>query len=285
MREVLRTFADWYAKGYLRKDFMSQDMNAVGQDTISGKQGIHIFWQWWYVYAPDLVKNHGNDSYFEAYEMPSMDGGLVIHPRDFDNGNYLVINKNCKNIDAAVKCISFYQYIAKDVVAQKLMSKEEIDKYILNGQGLHNMRMFKTEDPIDEEKQFRQIQEAKRTGDTSVFTSTMTVSKYNWALDWINNKNADNIGGWLQMYHDKSAYAVNIKVYEQDRYIPSRMAGPVPEEVASYGSTLDDLLREGFTKIIVGQEPLSYFDTLVRQWKSAGGDAATAVMNRVYGGK
>jgi putative aldouronate transport system substrate-binding protein len=113
MRDVLRTFADWYQKGYLRKDFMALDMAAVGQDTMSGKQGINIFWQWWYTYAADTVKNGGNDAYFEAYEMPSASGSPVVHPRDFDNGNYIVINKNCKNIDAAIKCISFIQYIVR----------------------------------------------------------------------------------------------------------------------------------------------------------------------------
>ena len=40
-----------------------------------------------------------------------------------------------------------------------------------------------------------------------------------------------------------------------------------------------------FTKIIVGEQPLSYFDTVVAQWKSSGGDVTTKAVNRVYGKK
>jgi putative aldouronate transport system substrate-binding protein len=284
MREVLRTFADWYKKGYLRQDFMSMDGSAVTQDLVSGKFGVQVFPQWWFAYAADMVNNNGNDSYFEAYEMPSADGKPVIHPKNFENGGYLVVNKNCKNIDAAIKCMSYMQYIITDVVAQKLMTQEQLEPFMYS-ESLHIMSMFKIEDATDEEKQFRQIQQAKKTGDTSIFTSSMTLVKYNYAKEWADKKDTNGIAQWLQMYADKAAYATNVKVYEQNRYINSRMIGPAPEELASYGSTLDDLLREGFTKIVIGQEPLSYFDTLVREWKSNGGDSVTAAVNKAYGNK
>ena len=45
--------------------------------------------------------------------------------------------------------------------------------------------------------------------------------------------------------------------------------------------TLNDLLQEGFTKIIVGQEPIDYFDTLVENWKRAGGEQATKEVNEM----
>ena len=41
------------------------------------------------------------------------------------------------------------------------------------------------------------------------------------------------------------------------------MWGPATETLLSAGSTLDDILTEGFTKIIVGEESIDYFDTLV----------------------
>jgi putative aldouronate transport system substrate-binding protein len=63
------------------------------------------------------------------------------------------------------------------------------------------------------------------------------------------------------------------------------MTGPAPEEMANYGSTLDDILTEGFTKIIIGEQPLSYFDAVVAEWKAAGGDVVTAAVNKTYGKK
>lgn len=53
--------------------------------------------------------------------------------------------------------------------------------------------------------------------------------------------------------------------------------------LASYGTTLDDLLTEGFTKIIMGTESIDYFDVLVQNWRAAGGDEATKAVNEAYG--
>ena len=49
------------------------------------------------------------------------------------------------------------------------------------------------------------------------------------------------------------------------------------------GTTLDDILTEGFTKIITGEVPVDYFDTLVEEWRTAGGDTATKEVNEMYG--
>ena len=37
--------------------------------------------------------------------------------------------------------------------------------------------------------------------------------------------------------------------------------------------------------IIMGNESVDYFDTLVENWKAAGGDAVTAAVNEMYGNK
>jgi putative aldouronate transport system substrate-binding protein len=281
MREVLRIFNDWYKKGYLRQDFMAMDSNAVRQDVVSGKFGVEVFPQYWFINVADMVNTYGREGYFEAYEMPSSDGSPVLHPKDFDNGGYLVVNKNSKNIDAVIKCMSYYQYIVNDVVSQGIMNEEQVLNFLYSD-SLHIVPMFQIQDPIDEERQYRQIQEAKRTGDTSKFTSSLTLNKYALSKAYVDNGDIGGIMPWLQMYADRCAYSVNVKVFEEKRFTNSRMMGPAPEEVAAFGSTLDDLLKEGFTKIVIGEQPLSYFDTLIREWRSAGGDTATAAMNRVY---
>ena len=45
------------------------------------------------------------------------------------------------------------------------------------------------------------------------------------------------------------------------------------------------MLKEGYTKIIIGAEPLEYFDTVVSTWYEAGGQQATDEMNEMYGNK
>jgi putative aldouronate transport system substrate-binding protein len=89
----------------------------------------------------------------------------------------------------------------------------------------------------------------------------------------------------MQVYGPRSGYTVGVPIFKEKRFIEDRLNGPAPDELARYGSTLNDILIEGYTQIIVGQQPVSYFDTLVREWKAAGGDAVTAAVNKVYGKK
>jgi putative aldouronate transport system substrate-binding protein len=284
MREVLRTFADWYAKGYLKKDFMSMDAAAVRQDLVSGRFGIQMFPQWWgYGNGLDVVTNLGREAWFDGYEMPSKDGSPVMHPMGFDNAGYLVVSKNCKNIDAAIKCMSFIQYIYNDAVAQGLMTTKDTLPYLWeDNHGLHSMPMFRIQNPVNESKEYQQIQEAIKTGNPASITIPSAQIKYNGAKTWVDNGDLTGIGYWLQVYGPTCAYHDNSKIVAEKRFITTRLMGSLPEELANYGSTLDDILKEGFTKIIIGAEPLSYFDTVVKDWKAAGGDTATAAVNRIY---
>ena len=61
------------------------------------------------------------------------------------------------------------------------------------------------------------------------------------------------------------------------------MWGAPTATLSTMGTTLDDILIEGFTQIIVGQKPVEYFDTVVESWKAAGGDQATQEINEMYG--
>ena len=72
---------------------------------------------------------------------------------------------------------------------------------------------------------------------------------------------------------------------DEGRYIKNKVWAITPETLLNTGSTLEDILCEGFTKIIMGEEPIDYFDTVVENWKAAGGDQATIEVNEMYGGK
>jgi putative aldouronate transport system substrate-binding protein len=261
------------------------DAAAVRQDLVSGRFGIQMFQQWWgYGNGIDVITNLGKEAWFDGYEMPSADGRPVMHPMYFDNSGYLVINKNCKNIDAAIKCMSFIHFIYNDGIAQGLLTSKDTLPYLWeNNEGLHAMPMFKIENPVNESKEYQQIQEAIRTGNPASITLASALIKYNGAKTWVDNGDPTGIGYWLQVYGPTCAYHDNSKIVAENRFITTRLMGPPPEELANYGSTLDDILKEGFTKIIIGAEPLSYFDTIVKDWRSAGGDIATAAVNRTYG--
>ena len=95
--------------------------------------------------------------------------------------------------------------------------------------------------------------------------------KYNNSIDFINNKTPGATGDYLQQGHEKCAYGLATYILDNELYIKSKLWGVSPESLLNYGSTLDDLLTEGFTKIVMGVEDINYFDKVVENWLAAGG--------------
>jgi putative aldouronate transport system substrate-binding protein len=288
MKQVLQTFADWYKKGYLKQDWMSSNSTSNRTDVVAGKFGVQLNGAWLGQTA-DMIKNYGPNAYFDAFELPSATGKPVMYPRLFDNGGYIVINKNCKDIAAVLKCVSYYGggVYGNEFASAGFGTIEEIWDAHGYSNAQHIMPMIKVNDLLGERQIYDQLQEMKRTGNPQVLKHPSAQNSYNNGIVPFLAGDLSGFGPdrWAQMWADNCAYNVSKNIVDENRFIASRMQGPAPEEVAAYGSTLDDILAEGFTQIIVGQQPVSYFDTLVGRWKSAGGDNCTQVIHRVYGSK
>jgi putative aldouronate transport system substrate-binding protein len=275
---------------------MSMNGDAVRQDIAAGKAGVDFHQQWWGWYVgADMIRNYGLNAYFENYEYPSKDGSLVNHRKYYDNSGFFVVNKNYKYPDAVLKLMSYYLYIEAWAVGDGFITQAELDDINLqagggNGRGLHIPETWaRLVAPIEgstPQDDYAAVQWAKtHNEDLSKFNSQAAIDAYYQGRSFAKEGNPEGMGEFLQKYHDRGAYAVNINILRDNRWVDIYPKGFTPDEVVAYGSTLTDILKEGFTQIIVGQQPLSYFETLVQEWKASGGDIATQAMNREYKGK
>jgi putative aldouronate transport system substrate-binding protein len=237
----------------------------------------------------DVIKANGNNAYLEPYEIPTKDGKPGIFPIPFDNAGYNVINAKSKNIAAILKSVSYVSWVgANDGIAQGLMTIEELGRYIRDdGTGIHDLLPFEIYDLYNQGSIVAEWAHEIGLNNFEVrgpFLVSET-SQYENAKSWHDSKNIEGYGRWIQEYAPRSSAWINNTIIKEGRYVADRLTGPMPEEAASYGTSLDDLLTEGFTQIIVGERPISYFDTLVAEWKASGGNVITAAVNRVYGRK
>jgi putative aldouronate transport system substrate-binding protein len=279
MKDALATWADWYKKGIINQDFAATDWAGMMAKVVSGEVGVMPWFQWWgYSPGPDVVTNFGPEAIFEPHFLPSADGEKVIQPINFANKEYIVVNKKCKNPEAVIKLLNFYTYINKD--AQGKETKEYLAKFV-DGSRHVAAGTFVVRDVLGDYYQVDAIREALETGDESMLTSSAS-RKYEVIKDFMENKTPAAVGDYMQQGHEKSAYGIGKQVLDDGDYFLSKLWGDSPDELLRYGTTLDDLLLEGFTKIIMGAEPVDYFDELVKQWKSAGGEQVTKAMNEMY---
>lgn len=125
--------------------------------------------------------------------------------------------------------------------------------------------------------------EAINTGDESGLVTSTYREIYDLMTSWINDQDTTGVGCYLHYDDEVGALSINSKILEEERYIKDAAWGKVPDVVSKYGSVLNDMLKEGWTKIITGQENIDYFDTLVENWKTAGGDECTQAINEKFG--
>lgn len=279
MKDALTTWADWYQKGVINKDFAATDWAGMMAKVVSGEVGVMPWFQWWgYSPGPDVVTNFGPEAIFEPYFLPSADGEKVVQPINFANTEYVVVNKKCKNPEAVIKLLNFYTYINREAQGQET---EEYLAEFIDGSRHVAAGTFVVRDVLGDYHQVDAIAKVLETGDESQLTSS-AARKYEVIKDFIENQTPASVGDYMQQGHEKSAYGIGKQVLDNGDYFLSKLWGDSPDELLRYGSTLDDLLLEGFTKIIMGAEPVDYFDELVEQWKSAGGEQVTKAMNEMY---
>jgi hypothetical protein len=137
-------------------------------------------------------------------------------------------------------------------------------------------------DPQTDMLQYLHVLHALETGDTSqLFTSGMQ-QKYHQSMAWINDREHAGIGAYLQMGFDGSAYARSQHLFDNDRIIQTALWGPVPPEFAQAGSTGDIILEE-VMQIIMGNRPVSHFESVLAQWYREGGQLKEDIVNELYG--
>ncbi|MBT2293209.1 hypothetical protein J7E73_29705 [Paenibacillus albidus] len=281
MKAALTEWADWYKLGIIDPEFAIKDFSAMNADIVAGKVGIQPYFQWWgYNPGVDTLSNLGKEAIFYPYLIPTTDGKEAKQSFFFANGSYIVIKKGFKNPEAAIKLLNDYAYIVDEGVGKE--SSETLSA-LLDNDLAHVVGALRVLNPSSDYEQFEAVSAALLSKDTGGLTTAGMWQKYNNSVDFLTNATPGAVGDYLQQGAPKAAYSLSKKILDSKNYVKTALWGASPEALASYGTTLDDILTEGFTKIIMGAESIDYFDTVVQNWQTAGGDAATEAVNAAYG--
>ena len=285
MKEALAQYAEWYKEGVVNPNFSTLNWDKMMQGMINGECGVIPFAQWFgYNPLPDLIKNQGPDAVFYPYEIPTQDGSPIMGSVSFNNNGYVVISKDCQNPEAVMKIVNFYIYTVNDAVGV------ETNEYLSE---LHSfnypnvVRGTRIINPMNDYNQYLQVKDAydRYLAGEEVDTAALgtNLSKYESCVKWTESQDPNGVGDWLQQGNDRSAYGIAKKYVDEEQYVKDAKWGPDTPTLQAAGSTLNDILIEGFTKIIIGEKPIDYFDEIVQQWLTAGGAQATAEINETYG--
>lgn len=283
MKEALAAYSEWYKEGIVDPQFATKDLEKMLQGELNSEVGVSPYAQYWgFDPGPNMLKTNGADSIFEAYKIPSANGETVKASVTFSNYGYIVVSKDCKNPEAVFKLLNFYAHC---------MDEAEQEDETFAGEMFNNAYgnipyALRVINPNTDYNQFVKVTETLKKGlDENPATLGKDGLKYENTVKFIKDGDTTGLGDYCQQGAEKSAYRISKEMIDNGEYIKDAKWGPGTETLLSAGSTLDDILTEGFTKIIVGEKDIDYFDTLVADWEKAGGAKATKEMNETYGNK
>lgn len=276
-KEALQKLADMYKKGLISQGMLT---SKTEEAVANNKVGM-FFGTWWLPFG-DLGNSWKNDknANWQPYLPSGSDGTYQAKGGNAAN-SFTVISKDCKNPEAVIKMLNIFKAGLKNYVDEK-------EQTVL-GDGAFPMYLtFSLADgPSMVVKEENKYFEGKTTTD-EVHTYFNNYDAYaNQAFDKIvasKTKPYDNrnISGWdfsgakaddfgwvwsfgvgLKPYADGNFKFVTSLTYEQTKTMEKRW------------TNLNKLEYETFSKIIVGQAPISSFDTFVDKWKNEGGTTIT----------
>lgn len=284
VKTALENMNRWYQDGIFNKEFVAKDTSKVSEDVVAGTVGItfgshgNAFWPF-----PD-AKNLNPEADWMPYPIPGLDGNLPQVMVGSSAAAYYVVNSECKNPEAVMKMYNyFYQ---KDCA----LSPDYDETYHITGstamehpEWAMDWAVLKSFYPQQNLFIHRGVT-AYLNGDSSQMENA-----------WVSS-NAEQVEGYVkdpvanQTFYStyiwsgpEGAFSV-VDSYEknnqrlQNLYILGNTDG-----MAMYNVTLEQLIKEAFTKIITGEKPISAFDEFVSQWKSLGGDQITQEVNELLG--
>jgi len=287
-KEVLSEMHDMYTQGLIAKDFSTRDANA---SIANGYPGVIVgpWWTWgWPLYT--TVQNNP-DAIWKIYTYTGHDGKANSFQQNYNN-SWHVVRKGHPNPEALYKILSLHAEFQCSNEAPTLTAAEKqqygcilpdsiYDAY--RGQSGFDWGAWPTRltlrfnDHIIRQAnmmsaslaQYRQGSRDFPQADLDTFDSFIRYESGQTGYD-VQNKYMNAYGKLLQADLAKN---LNIKA----AYYPS----VTPTQELRWAN-LTDMELLAYTKIIMGQEPVSYFDTFVRDWYAQGGTAITNEVNDQY---
>ena len=280
-KTALEYWAKWYQEGILSPDFMNFDVNGMNEEVVTGRAAFQPYYQWQgWLNGPNLVAAQGsNEAYMIPLQFPTVDGEQVLGQVGFPNADVIVVANTCKNPAAAMKLLSYTDYVMFD---PNTVLTEEQFKGFTDGQREHLPGAFEILDPQADMIQFEHVLAALKTGDTSeLFTAGMQ-KKYGDSISWIEEGNPAGLGAFCQQGFDGCSYDNAKYLIDNDYLKRTAMWGPAPEAFDETVNTID-IITTGVSEIIMGIRPVSDYDQILADWYAAGGQVMEDAVNAEYG--
>jgi putative aldouronate transport system substrate-binding protein len=266
VKDALGKMREMYALGLVDPEFYTKTGTNWREDITNSRVGMYFGW-----YGSSLDQNDlwalDHNKVFGFYPVPGKTRESDYKP-SIDNGysTYQVASKRTKYPEALVRALNLF------------VDKQSNDYsyiYDKNGISVWQLAPIMIHTPNNNLINQRLTTIALGKNDRNSLPA-QAQQTYDNIINLRNGSNDPNDYGLGMVFGPVTATALMDKLYTTPgRYIQDIFYGAPTPAMVRYEATLKDLQDEVFTKIIIGDSPLSDFDTFVRNWKVMGGDEMT----------
>lgn len=270
-KEALGFINSLVKEGVLDKNFVVYDPEQCIEQTTSGKAGI-FFAPWWYVNWPlaDMTKADAN-VYWNTYAAPLDDNGKYNTHMTPPTKFYVVVRKDYPHLDAVVKTLNLQL-----MTGSLRMPIEKPNANAYESWQMAPITLLQCEYDEKEVKARNTIDayNGKKPASELIAEEQRWLERYTYVeKNGLQKAIQDGMSdGWC---FTTGAYTI---AQAEDAGTLNRVFAATyskSESMDSKWATLQKLEDELFLQIIVGDKPLTEFDTFVNQWKSLGGNDIT----------
>lgn len=279
MKEALSSLAALYEEGLVNPEFFVNDTQKANEALVNGKCGAMYGF---HASSLDFLQSSVNadpDADWIPYMIPMSKADDKITPGiHLCTSRWFCVSKECEAPEALIQLMNLY--------CEKTMDPElnEYDVYSNPGGGVEGVWKLSpviTNSPDKNQATAKAIEEPLKTGDPAGLVG----EQYSmWEYTYAAMNGDKTLWGWDRVFGENGGQQLLIS-YQNDsnvEFVYDQFLGAPGDVMTAKKTTLDDMLNQTFIKIISGQVELDSFDTVVAEWKNAGGQDLTDEVNEWY---
>jgi len=280
MKAALQQLADYYKAGLIDPEFAVKDEPTEDHLIASGNIGVEFGQMWNPLYPLNSSVDNNKKADWVAYPLPSSDGQPVKPGiATLGTSTFYVVSSKCKYPEAAVNMMNLF--------VQKGWNGTNADynTYFDNtykGQLYQTFKMSAVQAwPATKNLDiYFAINNAITTKNTSKLNPEQ-LTNYKTVTSFLDK--GDTSGwGMYRVFGPGGAFRTVNQYYSNKQLVMNAFYGPSTPTMASKGQTLNNLLLQEISAIIMGQKPVSDWDNFVKTYNALGYTAITKEVNAWY---
>lgn len=273
MKEALAELQKLYAEGVIDPEFGVKDAVKVSENVNAGKVGM-FYGYFWTCASGWLQDGKISDPDIDWIAVPiqSIDDEPAKAMAPFATTYYTVVNKDCKNPEAAIK---MYNLVLEKMFGET--AQPEVYNSTPDNLAVFNYAYSYGEPPMKNLDAQQAVVAALESGDASGLNAEQT-NYYEGCKKYEESGDLSLWGNYM-MYGPTGGLAVINEYVANGNVITDNYYGAPTDGMAEKNATLQKLQLETFTKIITGSADIDEFDTYVENWMNLGGRQITDEVN------